>query len=303
MSYNYNDRMAIDRKWGRHIKDKFGTYFHSDDLFSQRESYNTAVKIFKYLFSLGEEGKIYLWNNWLYCLNDEKTIELIDYMKTKSDFKNEEINFIRNISTDFNNLIGEYKSFFEGNHNINDDIYTDRLILKPYDEELSRVYQDFLLDNEAEFEDYFHEKYDYDAIESMHLQKEFRYHFAILLKESKDYIGSVGITLKRANSVYNLEYIILPEHRQKGYAFEATTALLDIIKTNKLSYLENSVFINFFNLCKPTIKVVEAIVLEDNKKSINLVEKLGFMCNGKILNHSFFQDKYYDAYIYDLVIE
>lgn len=60
---------------------------------------------------------------------------------------------------------------------------------------------------------------------------------ALILEESKEFIGLCGLLLQTVDEVEELEigYSILPEHRKKGFAFEAAKKCKDYAKENNLA--------------------------------------------------------------------
>ena len=77
-----------------------------------------------------------------------------------------------------------------------------------------------------------------------------------IMKASTVPVGMVGIKNGSASQVGELSYVLLPEYRNKGYAFEACNAALE--------YGKECGFISF-----------EARIAADNLPSLRLAEKLG----------------------------
>lgn len=82
--------------------------------------------------------------------------------------------------------------------------------------------------------------------------------WAVIEKESQKAIGICGIVKRPTLEDVDLGYAFLPEYFGKGYAFEATSAILEVAKT------------------KFDISTLIAIVQPDNLRSIKLLEKLSF---------------------------
>ena len=64
--------------------------------------------------------------------------------------------------------------------------------------------------------------------------------------------------LDKKNKVYFISYLIAPKYRKKGYAYKALKLFIKKIKKIK------------------TIKKIVAIVMNNNKASIKIFEKLSF---------------------------
>ncbi|GKX65345.1 GNAT family N-acetyltransferase [Inconstantimicrobium mannanitabidum] len=91
-------------------------------------------------------------------------------------------------------------------------------------------------------------------------------HFAIELKEGNKMIGIMHLTeiLERAVECYEIGYDIHYAFRRKGYATEAINAIIEYC-------------FNFLG-----IEMLVALVNEWNEESISLLNKLGFLQEGKI---------------------
>ena len=87
--------------------------------------------------------------------------------------------------------------------------------------------------------------------------------WGIALKENNKIIGSVNIgTISKLNSVCEIGWSLSPTYQRKGYAFEASAALLKYI---------------FEQL---NINKVTTFVWHKNEPSIKLAKKLGFIHEG-----------------------
>lgn len=91
-------------------------------------------------------------------------------------------------------------------------------------------------------------------------------HYAVELKEYHKMIGIMHLTeiSERAVECYELGYDIHPAFRRKGYATEAIKAIL--------GYCFNGL----------NIEMITATVYDWNKESMSLLNKLGFIQEGKI---------------------
>ena len=82
------------------------------------------------------------------------------------------------------------------------------------------------------------------------------------LKESRKAIGIITFLKRKDENYPDFGFALLPEFGKKGYAFEASKAYLDKVK--KLVTFDDII----------------AITMPSNKKSINLLRKLGFHYTG-----------------------
>lgn len=81
--------------------------------------------------------------------------------------------------------------------------------------------------------------------------------YLLRLKSSNERIGTAGLVDREGIEGIEIGYGMLPAYRGKGYAFEATKAIMHYAKNNL------------------NISEIVAIVNPDNVKSIVLLEKLG----------------------------
>lgn len=81
--------------------------------------------------------------------------------------------------------------------------------------------------------------------------------YGIVLKDTFEMIGIVGLIDREGLDHIDIGYGMLPQFRGKGYAFEATKAIFE--------YASNTL----------KLEKIVAIVNPDNKGSINLLHKLG----------------------------
>jgi RimJ/RimL family protein N-acetyltransferase len=88
---------------------------------------------------------------------------------------------------------------------------------------------------------------------------------AITLKDSGEYIGSLGASPDPDADATEIFYTLLPEYRGKGYAVEATKHLVD--------YLQN----------KEQASRITAYVMTDNAPSIRVAERLGMTFDADVV--------------------
>lgn len=88
--------------------------------------------------------------------------------------------------------------------------------------------------------------------------------YVIVLKQTNEVIGTVNVfdDDSRAVSAKEIGYSIHPYHRRKGYAYEAISAIITLLRKNLL------------------FDMVVAGVLPENTPSVKLLEKLGFHSEG-----------------------
>ena len=107
---------------------------------------------------------------------------------------------------------------------------------------------------------------------------------AITLKETNQFIGTLGLyRINWDNHRSEIGYILNPLHTGKGYVQEACSALL------KFSFEE----VGFHSL--------EAVIHPDNIKSIQVVEKLGFVKEAHFKENQMFNNEFIDNLVYSLL--
>lgn len=125
-----------------------------------------------------------------------------------------------------------------------------------------------------------------DLIRSFNIAYEKGEHvsFAIELKETNEFIGSVGYY--RINyDAHRTEvgYLLSDKHHRKGYLTEALRVLID------------------FAFQEMEFHSLEAVIDPDNIASIKLIEKLGFVKEAHFKENAYFDGKYLDALVYSLL--
>ena len=89
--------------------------------------------------------------------------------------------------------------------------------------------------------------------------------WTVMDKESGQIIGRAGLNVREGYELPELGFVIDVEHQGKGYAFEVCSAILD--------YAENML----------EFEAVQAFVDENNRVSIHLLQKLGFVFVGEAM--------------------
>lgn len=295
----WKEKLEIQRRIEKLISEKYpDTYFYVRNLIcieNKDDDYYKTLEIFKYLYQLGGDAHIYLWNEmWLY-FNDPQEIDENDYSK-------EELEFIKNISSFYSKECEKYGESYNDNTNINAQLVSSRLILKPYDEELNNKYKDFFSNNHSEYENFYNKEFDDYELKRYCNQRNRPLAFAIINKETNEYVGSVALTIMRADCVYNIEYYIFPEYRGNGYAFEASKRIIDAAKNKELKILEPTIREGVYFAKDANVKCIEALINVDNTKSLSLIKKFGFTLTGKQPFFEKIRDTYIDVDQYDLMI-
>lgn len=108
--------------------------------------------------------------------------------------------------------------------------------------------------------------------------------FAIAIKETNEFIGSIGFyRINWESERTEIGYILDPEHRGKGYVYEA------MIEMIRYAFKE----IGFHSL--------EAIIDPRNTASVRVVERVGFVKEGHLKESSYWNGEYIDCLIYSLL--
>ncbi|AFG34813.1 acetyltransferase, ribosomal protein N-acetylase [Fervidobacterium pennivorans DSM 9078] len=95
-----------------------------------------------------------------------------------------------------------------------------------------------------------------------------------------EYIGFVEFEIKSANRNGYVTYLVLPENRGKGYGKEMLRKAVDFAFSN----------LNLFR--------ITAEVYEYNKRSIGLLESLGFELEGRLRKAKYYNGKYWDILVF-----
>ena len=261
-----NDIFSIDKFIEEKVKDMFNFDFWMPDLTNrQGAEYNDNLKAFHYIFSLGEDGKTYLWNKYITWNSTLSNF----YEK---DFTKDELDFLRLVEKAKQDAINKYGSLSK-DININKPIETNRLILKAFNEETSKLYDEYFYQNKDEFENYYGLEYG-DSIEHCYMNEK-PLGFAIFLKNSNTPIGSICFT-NFNNTLYNVEYFVIKEYRRNGYAFEALNELINQLKLKSLFVLSETLRQCVFDVVNPDIRCLKIKTKITNIGSQKLAEKAGF---------------------------
>lgn len=296
----WKKRDNIEKKIESSFTEKNSEYYFSSYYLSYIENkdsgYYKNLEIFKLLFKQGDEARIYLWNKMWPFFNDEIKIDENDYTK-------EAIDFIYSINNFYHNQCEKYGDNYSSNQNINTEFETKRLLLKTFNNELNSDYIDFFQKNKDECETFYGKEFsDNEQISRFVDQSKRQLSFALIKKETNEFVGSAALELLRTDCVYNIEYFIKPQYRNNGYALEAVSKIIELAKKRQLLILEETIREGVYNVVAANVRCIEARIDVNNYASACIVKKTGFEKMGKLLFFDKYKDTYIDAEIYDLVL-
>lgn len=296
MITDYFFDVRLREKYNKIAEEKFGSNFHFYSLQHKEEfeEYDKNLKIFKYLFSLGDEARIYLWNNIaLSSLFDDiyKNIE-------RNDFTKEEFAFFENINNTFKELKTKYNEIYNGVININGAFETERLVLKPCDVSSNNIMREYCKKNLNQFKDL----YKIDNFNENELPVGVGYSsklkFSIFLKDSNELIGTIDLDDCICEVKYVLKVFIFDKFRGKGYATEASKAIVNKAMKKELSFLDDTIRHYVYKKVTLDIKCIEAVVDENNVAANKVLEKCGFKLAGKNYYAHHYKNAYFNDNIY-----
>ena len=292
-------RNAIDLKYNDIVRKKFNIDpYGVRDIIStteKNESYFARLNVFKWLFVQSKEAQIYLWNQFYYIISSY-TLAKVD----KNDFSAEEWQFLKSIEKAHLNYLNTEKKYDEDVSfgNINGKIETDRLILTPFNEELNDKCNNFFMQYKEEYERFYGNELNEEVIR---FDYSGRLHFAILLKETKEFVGFTKLDDYVDNdALCDLECYIMPNHRQKGYAHETVQRLIDEAFHDGLVILEEDIREGVFTEVRPQIRCIAAQIDTNDEISIKFIEKLGFKRDGILRFQRRLRGNYLHYYVYTL---
>jgi len=288
----YYEREKIEQFVKDEIKNKFGdddfTSINYYDLTKKDkqewlEEYNKNLNYFHYIFNLGENGKVYLWNRF----NSDFTGKEFPY--DKNDFSEEELAFLKKASAVNRN---------DGVRNINKPIFTERLKLAPLSGDDVLFLRAKLKEGGVkEFENYTSVPYSEELVEYFFC--DFPLIFGIYLEER--IVGTIGFTEMRNPGLFNLEFYIVPEHRGKGYLQEALTKLLEFAFAGKLIVQEETIYDNVYEEVAAQINFIRISIRDNNERVVHLVKKFGASFDGRDRYATKLSDGYHDMLLFTIV--
>ena len=114
------------------------------------------------------------------------------------------------------------------------------------------------------------------------------------LSESKSPIGYISLTetdrSEKGESILNLEFFIVRDHRRKGYAEEAARYLLMSLYSGQQIRYEKTEMLDIYTPVTIQPAIVLAYCHKENSASSRLLESIGFIHDGDIFNDKFSQD-------------
>jgi ribosomal-protein-alanine N-acetyltransferase len=107
--------------------------------------------------------------------------------------------------------------------------------------------------------------------------------WGIYLKKDNSFTGTIGINTFMPGDRCNIGFDLIPQYWNKGYMSEA----LEIISLYIFASLE--------------VNRIEAEVMPENEGACRVLEKTGFIKEGLLRDWMYFNEKYYDMYMYALL--
>jgi RimJ/RimL family protein N-acetyltransferase len=255
------------------------------------QEYQEAADMIKYLFKQGEDEKSFLWNS-IYDSADDG-LELNDLRE--SDFTDEEFEFIKSV------FLTRCSRQPRDCANVNDEIKTERLILKPYDETLNKTYREYFLSRPEEFETYYQVEFDNGIINNINYTNSLL-HFAIIEADGDKYIGSIGLNVLSNDNKLDIEYCIFDEYRGNGFAYETVAAIIDAVRNGKIVVEYETIRKGIFE-----VKPIRPLYLQfkinvNNAPSIAIAEKVGAIKDGILRAERIMRNEPLDYYVYTVKI-
>lgn len=278
----------------------FAIYYLLEDK-GEKPDGDKQLEMFKYIFTFGEEGKLYLWNSIVGALQMWKArhFSIDEFL-----FSIEELKFI-NEMCDHSKLYAEkyFDNCSDQYKNVNNPIKVDHdYLLVPPTKELGKKYKEYFNTYPDEFEKYFMVDYktniddlnenEWTSITNRPL------HFAIIDTNNNDFVGVIGIRKTDLSKLYGVEYCIFKQYRRRGIAYLCMKTIINQLFTGKLMINKET---DYCGIYKPSILRIRKIVAGaaiTNTASINLLKKLGFKYERTIKDHFHILDKSFDMEVY-----
>ena len=157
---------------------------------------------------------------------------------------------------------------------------TDRLNIRLMTLDEWKLFVDHAIEADEVYETFAHEK-DEEFCECL-FKPDFgrAINYTLHLKDTDEMIGYVGFnTAEDDPNFNNLAYYIFKDHRRKGYAREAVSALIEKILNREIY--------------DTVINTIHAYVVWNNAASARLIEQLGFEGQGYIILDSGIAEHHY----------
>ena len=113
-----------------------------------------------------------------------------------------------------------------------------------------------------------------------------KFQFALTLKETGQLIGNCGVRRDSAEAYEGeIGYELDPTFWSRGYATEAARAVLD------------------FGFTHMNLHRISAFCVADNMGSARVLEKLGMRQEGRLREHQYYKDRWWDTLMYAILYE
>ena len=238
------------------------------------EFYEYNLKMFKALFASEDPDiRIALWN------------AIVDYnfdgFPPRKDFSKEEYAFLKE----------RIAAAYDKSYNLNDSVYTERLILRPVRKEDVKLCARHLKEEENFFA-CFGLKPTRENIENV-LHKCADLHgalcFAIEEKNTLAVIGFVNLCM-HPPAMAELKYYVFKEYRRNGYCREAVSALTEKALRGELFGIKGTVLGGVWDKKPAEIGLIRAQIPEINESALNAIRSCGFI-HEATLHKSFLIEK------------
>lgn len=108
-----------------------------------------------------------------------------------------------------------------------------------------------------------------------------KFQLAVMLKSNHFLIGNCGVRMDKADAVEaDIGYELDPKYWNHGYATEAASAMVD------------------FGFSRFGVHRIWADCVADNVGSAHVLEKLSMKLEGRLREHKYFKDRWWDTLIY-----
>ena len=231
------------------------------------ETKSLFLKSFKLLFKSGYD--IALWNE----VFDSVYFSALD----KTDFTSEEWDFIENIKSVKKACREEGK----GINNINQTIETESIKLIPINDEHIEMFKNFFDTDPDSFVNY--SRLEYREFFFRCIFKVNNHHmFAIKEKTMGEIVGVVALKeICDYAHIFNIEYFVFPNFRKRGYAVEASRALIDCAFSGSLIAEKETARRGIYETVNENVELIQLNTSQDNLPSQNIAKKLGFVFTGR----------------------
>lgn len=260
---------VIEKRYAKRLEEKYPNFFFDPSflLHPYSKNHKQNLEIFHYLFDIGEDGKVFLWNELVFLVTNE-------YSKIKpAGLSQDEIDFLKEIHGAIEAYHNKYHTY-SLSPNINQALETSRLLLKPYNGEEAETFIAYWSAHKKELEDYAKSQGIKASFASIYLTGPLT--FMLYRKKDEALIGMFRLIHNDEEKEAETEYFLFAPYRKQGYGKEAFQALIEALKKKELylfwTYRRKYVPLKCQFLCKKLL----AKISEDNKASIALAKSVGF---------------------------